>query len=160
MAWLLELSASRPDRPAGRLASRWSAHDANGVLVSGRFALGHALINRESLEEIAQEMAHPRRAGTPSMVVTPNADHVVTLEKNRELREAYSKAAVVTPDGMPVVWASRWLGTPVKERVTGSDLMPRLCEIAAQRGLKSFCLAERQALPSAPRTISRMPTRD
>ena len=108
--------------------------------MSGRFALGHALINRESLEEIAQEVAHLAARGTPSMVVTPNADHVVTLEKNRELREAYSKAALVTPDGMPVVWASKWLGSPVKERVTGSDLMPRLCEIAAQRGLKVFLL--------------------
>lgn len=106
----------------------------------GRFALGHALINRESLEEIAQEVIRLARLGTPSLVVTPNADHVVRLETDSELRQAYAKAALVIPDGMPVVWASRWLGTPVKERVTGSDLMPRLCAMAAQTGLSVFLL--------------------
>jgi N-acetylglucosaminyldiphosphoundecaprenol N-acetyl-beta-D-mannosaminyltransferase len=108
--------------------------------VSGRFALGHALINRESFEEIAQQVVKLAMRGSPALVVTPNADHVVGLETNGELREAYAKAALVTPDGMPVVWASRWLGTPVKERVAGSDLMPRLCEIAAHTGLKIFLL--------------------
>jgi N-acetylglucosaminyldiphosphoundecaprenol N-acetyl-beta-D-mannosaminyltransferase len=111
-----------------------------GVHVSGRFALGHALINRESFEEIAQQVVKLALRGSPALVVTPNADHVVRLETNGELREAYAKAALVTPDGMPVVWASRWLGTPVKERVAGSDLMPRLCEIAAKTGLKVFLL--------------------
>lgn len=108
--------------------------------MSGRFALGHALINRESFEEIAQQVLNLALRPTPALVVTPNADHVVTLERNGELRQAYAKAALVTPDGMPVVWASRWLGSPVRERVTGSDLMPRLCEIAAQTGLKVFFL--------------------
>lgn len=108
--------------------------------MSGRFALGHALINRESFEEIAQQVAKLAMRASPALVVTPNADHVVRLERNEELRQAYAKAALVAPDGMPVVWASRWLGSPVKERVTGSDLMPRLCEIAAEKGLKVFLL--------------------
>lgn len=108
--------------------------------MSGRFALGHALINRESFEEIAQQVVNLARRASPALVVTPNADQVVTLERNGELRQAYAKAALVTADGMPVVWASRWLGSPVKERVTGSDLMPRLCELAAQTGLKVFFL--------------------
>ncbi|MBK6005162.1 WecB/TagA/CpsF family glycosyltransferase [Ramlibacter ginsenosidimutans] len=111
-----------------------------GVHLSGRFALGHALINRESFEDIAQQVVKLALRPSPALVVTPNADHVVRLERNSELREAYAKAALVTPDGMPVVWASRWLGSPVKERVTGSDLMPRLCELAAESGQKVFLL--------------------
>lgn len=114
--------------------------------MSGRFALGHALINRESLEDVAREVVRLARLGTPSLVVTPNADQVINLERNDELRQAYAKAALVTPDGMPVVWASRWLGTPVKERVTGSDLMPRLCDMAAQEGLKVFLLGGREGV--------------
>lgn len=110
------------------------------MLSSGRFALGHALIHRDSLEEVAQEVAQLAARGSPAMVVTPNADHVVNLERDEALRAAYGRADVVVPDGMPVVWASWLLGSPVKERVTGSDLMPRLCAIAAQRGLKIFLL--------------------
>jgi N-acetylglucosaminyldiphosphoundecaprenol N-acetyl-beta-D-mannosaminyltransferase len=111
------------------------------MLVSGRFALGHAMIHRDSLEEVAQEVVQlAAQAPRAVMVVTPNADHVVNLERSEALRAAYARADLVVPDGMPVVWASWLLGTPVKERVTGSDLMPRLCELAAARGLKVFIL--------------------
>jgi N-acetylglucosaminyldiphosphoundecaprenol N-acetyl-beta-D-mannosaminyltransferase len=110
------------------------------MLMSGRFALGHALINRDSLEDVAQEVVQLASRAGPAMVVTPNADQVVNLERDTALQAAYARADLVVPDGMPVVWASRLLGTPAKERVTGSDLMPRLCAIAAQRGLKVFFL--------------------
>ena len=106
--------------------------------MNGRFAMGHALINREGFEEVASEIARLAAGPRPAMVVTPNADHMVMLETNKALQDAYARAALVVPDGMPVVWASRLLRAPVKERVTGSDLMPRLCEIAAQRHLKVF----------------------
>jgi N-acetylglucosaminyldiphosphoundecaprenol N-acetyl-beta-D-mannosaminyltransferase len=110
------------------------------MLVSGRFALGHALIHRHRFRGSAQEVVRLSVRAVPSIVVTPNADQVVNLEGDPALRAAYARAEMVVPDGMPVVWASRLLGTPLKERVTGSDLMPRLCGIAAQRGLKVFLL--------------------
>ena len=116
------------------------------MLLSGRFELGHALIHRDSLEEVAQEVVLLAGRAAPAMVVTPNADQVVNLESNAALRAAYALADLVVPDGMPVVWAARLLGTPVKGRVTGSDLMPRLCEIAAQRGLKVFVLGGREGV--------------
>lgn len=116
------------------------------MLVSGRFALGHALIHRDSLEEVAQEIVRLAARAAPAMVVTPNADQLVNLEHDPALRAAYARADLVVPDGMPVVWASRLLGTPVKERVTGSDLMPRLCEIAAQARLKVFLLGGAQGV--------------
>jgi N-acetylglucosaminyldiphosphoundecaprenol N-acetyl-beta-D-mannosaminyltransferase len=110
------------------------------MLMSGRFALGHALIHRDSLEDVAQEVVQLASRAGPALVVTPNADQVVNLERDKALQAAYARADLVLPDGMPVVWASRLLGTPAKERVTGSDLMPRLCAIAARRGLKVFFL--------------------
>jgi N-acetylglucosaminyldiphosphoundecaprenol N-acetyl-beta-D-mannosaminyltransferase len=116
------------------------------LLATGRFALGHALIHRDSLEEIAEEVVRRAKRGSPTMVVTPNADHVVNLERDAALRAAYARADLVVPDGMPVVWASRMLGTPAKERVTGSDLMPRLCRLAAQHGLKVFLLGGQEAV--------------
>jgi N-acetylglucosaminyldiphosphoundecaprenol N-acetyl-beta-D-mannosaminyltransferase len=107
---------------------------------TGRFALGHALIHRHGFEEAVQEVVQLAARAAPSFVVTPNADQVVNLEENAALRAAYARADLVVPDGMPVIWASRLLGTPLKERVTGADLMPKLCGIAAQRGLKVFLL--------------------
>lgn len=107
---------------------------------SERFALGHARIHRDSFEEVVEQVVALAARPGPSLVVTPNADQVVNLERDAALRAAYDRADLVVADGMPVVWAASLLGTPVKGRVTGADLMPRLCEVAAQRGLKVFLL--------------------
>ena len=75
-----------------------------------------------------------------SYVVTPNVDHVVKLRHDKEFREIYEEASLVVPDGVPLVWSSRILGTPLKERVNGTDLMLEVCEAAAQRGYSVFLL--------------------
>jgi N-acetylglucosaminyldiphosphoundecaprenol N-acetyl-beta-D-mannosaminyltransferase len=61
------------------------------------------------------------------------------------LRERLDKAAIVTADGMSVVWASRLLGKPLKQRVTGIDLFERLVGHAARRGLSVYFLGARDA---------------
>jgi N-acetylglucosaminyldiphosphoundecaprenol N-acetyl-beta-D-mannosaminyltransferase len=74
-------------------------------------------------------------------VVTPNLDHVVMLQRDARLREAYEQAALVLADGWPLVVSSRLLGKPLPERVAGSDLVPALLEHSATRGsLRLFLL--------------------
>ncbi len=64
-------------------------------------------------------------------VVTPNVDHLVMLRESGLLREVYADAHLVLADGWPVVTAARLLGKPLPERVAGSDLVPRLFQLAA-----------------------------
>ena len=73
-------------------------------------------------------------------VVTPNVDHLVRLHKDAEFREVYSRASLVLPDGMPVIWASRLLGRPLKERVAGSDMMLPACKLAAETKARVYFL--------------------
>lgn len=73
-------------------------------------------------------------------VVTPNVDHVVRLRRDALFRQAYAGASMVLADGMPLVWASRWLGRPLKMRVTGADLLPCVCELAASMDKSVFLL--------------------
>lgn len=75
-----------------------------------------------------------------SYVVTPNVDHIVQLETNRELQDVYANAALILTDGKPLLWIAKWYGTPIKEKLSGSDLFPLLCERAAKRGYKMFFL--------------------
>ncbi len=83
--------------------------------------------------------------GTCRFVVTPNIDHVVLLQENSGLRAAYEHAALVLADGWPVVTASRWLGKPLPERVTGSDLVPNVfAQATANKPLSVYLLG---ALP-------------
>ncbi len=76
------------------------------------------------------------RDGRARVVVTPNVDHVVRLDSQPELKRLYSSADYLFADGTPLVLASRLFGTPLPGRVTGSDLLPALCERAQKAGWK------------------------
>lgn len=75
-----------------------------------------------------------------SYVVTANVDHVVRFRRMPLVRHLYEQADLVLADGMPVVWASRFVGRPLPERVAGSDLFPALSARAAKEGLSIFLL--------------------
>jgi len=88
--------------------------------------------------------------GRPRQVATVKVDFVVnTLTwrlkniRHPELIDILRRADLVTADGMPIVWASKLLGVPLKERVTGADLVPRLAEEAAKREKSLFLLGGR-----------------
>lgn len=90
----------------------------------------------EALERIVT-LVHEHQA---HYIVTPNADHMVRLQEDTDFRKVYREAALTVADGMPLIWASKFLGTPLKERITGADLLPRLCQKAAQQGLSVYFL--------------------
>jgi N-acetylglucosaminyldiphosphoundecaprenol N-acetyl-beta-D-mannosaminyltransferase len=56
------------------------------------------------------------------------------------LRSVNRAAAFIVADGMPLVWASRWRKKRLPERITGADLVPGLCQRAAERGYRLFLL--------------------
>lgn len=76
----------------------------------------------------------------PSYVVTPNVDHIVKLEKDMEFREVYDSADLILTDGMPLLWISHLKKNPIKEKVSGSDLFPKVCELAAKKNYSIFLL--------------------
>ncbi|MFT3852376.1 MAG: WecB/TagA/CpsF family glycosyltransferase [Ilumatobacteraceae bacterium] len=94
---------------------------------------------------IADRLPTGRRA----LVVTPNVDHIVHLAHDGDavVDRLVDSAAWVVPDGQPVVWASRLLGTPLAARIAGStvvsELWPRL--LAAGRRVLVVAANERTA---------------
>jgi N-acetylglucosaminyldiphosphoundecaprenol N-acetyl-beta-D-mannosaminyltransferase len=79
-------------------------------------------------------------AAVGGAVFTPNVDHIVTAEKDSRLREAYAAADLALADGQWVVWASRLLGTPLPEKISGSDLVLPLARRAAERNRSIYLL--------------------
>lgn len=65
---------------------------------------------------------------TTPLVVTPNTDILLHYQSwnEGEHRRFFSDAWAILPDGQPIVWASRLLGTPLTERLCGSDLFTEL----------------------------------
>jgi exopolysaccharide biosynthesis WecB/TagA/CpsF family protein len=65
------------------------------------------------------------------LVVTPNVDHLVLLERDSEFAAAYERASLRVADGAPLVLLARLLHTPVPERIAGVDLALGVLEEAA-----------------------------
>lgn len=81
-----------------------------------------------------------------SYVVTPNVDHILRLEDDKEFAEIYENASLRLTDGMPLVWISKMKHTPIKEKVSGSDMFPRVCELAAKKGYSVFLLGAAEGI--------------
>jgi N-acetylglucosaminyldiphosphoundecaprenol N-acetyl-beta-D-mannosaminyltransferase len=101
--------------------------------------LGVPFDNVTATEAVAaiEKMVTSRR---PHYLVTANVDFVVQAQKDVELRRILIDADLVLCDGTPLVWASRFLGNPLPERVAGSDLAPMLFEAAARAKRRVFLL--------------------
>ena len=76
----------------------------------------------------------------PHYIVTANVDFLVQAHRDVELRRILLEADLTLCDGTPLLWASRWLGNALPERVAGSDLAPLLMETAAAKGHRVFFL--------------------
>ncbi|MHB1558418.1 MAG: WecB/TagA/CpsF family glycosyltransferase [Isosphaeraceae bacterium] len=98
-------------------------------------------------------------AGRPSFFITAPTHYAMLTESQPDLRSINERAAFIVADGAPLVWASRRLGTPLPERVAGSDLIYHLCEEAAKRGFRVFLLGgvEGAADEAARRLAERYP---
>ena len=79
-------------------------------------------------------------SGRPHYLATANVDFTVQAMKDPELQRILLDAHLVVCDGMPLVWASKWLGNPLPERVAGSDLVPLLLRVAEEKGYRVFFL--------------------
>jgi N-acetylglucosaminyldiphosphoundecaprenol N-acetyl-beta-D-mannosaminyltransferase len=76
----------------------------------------------------------------PSLVFSFNVDLCMKVQRDAELRSAYRAADMVLVDGTPMMWAARFLGSPLPARVSGSDLLPLFCNVAAREGYRVFLL--------------------
>jgi len=116
-------------------------------------------VDNLTMEETLNAIEELIRQDKNAYVVTPNVDHIVRLERGGELARAYKEADLILTDGKPLVWISKWYGTPIKEKISGSDLFPLLCERASKKGYRMFFLgaAEGVAAKAAENLMKKYP---
>ena len=95
-------------------------------------------ISNITLEEALCDMQRQITAREPGYIVTPNVDHVIEFKNNPEFRKAYHDAFLVLADGVPILWSSKLLKKPLKQKISGSDLVYWLSEYAAQQGYRVY----------------------
>ena len=99
------------------------------------------------------------QSGQAGWVVTPNIDILRRHQNDSSFRCLVAPATQFVADGMPIVWASRILGTPLPERIAGSDLFVSLCEAADRASIPILMIggAARSAEQAAAVLIRRHP---
>ena len=97
-------------------------------------------IDNISMDECIEKIDDLINNGKFNYLVTPNVDHIVKLDKDDEFLKVYNNADLIVTDGMPIIWYSKIIKRPIKEKISGSDLFPKICELSAQKGYKIFLL--------------------
>jgi N-acetylglucosaminyldiphosphoundecaprenol N-acetyl-beta-D-mannosaminyltransferase len=77
-------------------------------------------------------------SGLTNYVCVTGVHGVMECQRDPDLLSIHNSAGMVTPDGMPMVWASRWAGAAGADRVYGPDLMLELCRRSVELGWRSF----------------------
>lgn len=132
---------------------------ATPLLLRQRLDLFGVRIDHVDLTSAVDRIRWFLDSGGAHQVVTVNLDFLYLAEQNATFRLTLNEADLAVPDGMPLVWLSRVLGTPLKGRVTGVELMHECCRIAAKSDVGVFFLggAPEVAALAAARAEERYP---
>jgi N-acetylglucosaminyldiphosphoundecaprenol N-acetyl-beta-D-mannosaminyltransferase len=96
--------------------------------------------NNVTMDEAVRIIEEKIEDGGCHQVATANVDFLLHAIHDPELQNILCSCSLVVPDGMPILWSARLMGSRLKERVCGIDLVPRLAELAARRGYSIYLL--------------------
>jgi N-acetylglucosaminyldiphosphoundecaprenol N-acetyl-beta-D-mannosaminyltransferase len=91
-------------------------------------------------ETLSKLKAHLKSGDRPLHVITANPEIIMMAQQNETIYNLLHTVDLVTPDGIGAVWASKYYGTALQERVTGIELSSALIERAARLGLGVYLL--------------------
>lgn len=124
--------------------NRWKFYDDLGILLgtvlhilrgsSGEWAQTLKLVSNQSKVSILNvsidnlsmtELLQQLKSG---VVLTPNVDHLMKVQADSEFYRTYTQADYRVCDSQILMYASRFLGTPLREKISGSDFFPAFCQ--------------------------------
>ncbi|MCW6005518.1 WecB/TagA/CpsF family glycosyltransferase [Micromonospora sp. CPCC 205371] len=115
--------------------------------MSERIVLDGIEIDALTEDEVVARVREALDRGEGGRIVTPNVDILRRAGTDPEVRDYLDDATVVVADGAPLVWASKLAGTPLPERVAGSDLIWSLSAGLGQDGRSVYVLGGEPADP-------------
>ena len=105
-----------------------------------RISIDNLSIDNITISVCVEKIVRGATNGEGGWVVTPNADISRQAYRDLAVSQLIAQADMVVADGMPLVWASRIQGTPLRERVCGSDLVWAVADACVNKGLSIFLI--------------------
>ncbi|MGE7588921.1 WecB/TagA/CpsF family glycosyltransferase [Peribacillus sp. NPDC101480] len=111
-----------------------------------------------NMDEFMNGMIYPRLMNQEkTFVVTANPEIVEYANEHQDYKDIILSADYITPDGVGIIMASKWLNQPLQERITGFDLMNELFRVADERALKVYMLgAEENVIEAAAQKVKEL----
>ncbi|MBO5468869.1 MAG: WecB/TagA/CpsF family glycosyltransferase [Lachnospiraceae bacterium] len=103
-------------------------------------------VNNVNMDETIQAIEDMIASEKKSYIVAINVDVVIKIENDSYLKEITDKADMVLVDGKPLEWIAKWHNRPIKAKISGSDLVPILCERAAKKGYSIFIIGGKEGI--------------
>ena len=129
------LLAAEPDETPAKTEATWRTTSTARTKILG--VPVDAIAYDQWMEQIRQWVRHSRH---PHHVCTVNPEFIILARQDPIFFNILNRADLCVPDGVGLLWASRILGSPIAERVTGSDGVPVIAAHAAQHGWRIFFL--------------------
>ncbi len=103
-------------------------------------------INNMDMDETIDAIETMLDGEGKNYIVPINVDVVMKIENDSYLKEIIDNADLVLIDGKPLVWISNWYNKPIKAKISGSDLVPLLCERSLKKGYTIFLIGGRDGI--------------
>ncbi len=118
------------------------------------YVMGYPFIDAtmDELEDYIKERISEKER---TFLITANPEGVMKARQNEAFSKVMLEAEGITPDGSGIILAAKLLGTPLKERLTGVDLVERLFARAEKEGWSFYFLGTKQeVLEEAIQTVA------
>lgn len=106
----------------------------------------NTFVNNVTMDETIEQIEMLIQSRKKSYIVAINTDVVIKIEQDPYLKKIADEADMVLVDGKPLIWISKWYKRPIKEKISGSDLVPTLMKVAADKGYTVFIIGGKEGV--------------
>ena len=106
-----------------------------------------------TMDELFSDWEAVIQQGQKAQVCITPVNSILAARATARVQTIYKNADYVLCDGVPVKWASEFLGTPIKQRITGLDVLPRVFPFALKNDFSIFLLG---ASPGVAETLKQV----
>jgi N-acetylglucosaminyldiphosphoundecaprenol N-acetyl-beta-D-mannosaminyltransferase len=97
-------------------------------------------VSSMGMQDTVNYLAEAIRSRQPNQVITVNPIMIMSGLEDPSYMRVMQEAELLVPDGTGVVWAASFIGKPVKERVTGIELIHELMDRGQREGWRVYLL--------------------
>lgn len=111
---------------------------------SQRINISNLSVDNLSLSQTISAIEEMIASKKPHQHVVVNMNKLLQAHNNDEFADIIKDCDIINADGISVIWLSKVLGTPLKERITGIDLMNQLIRLSEDKGYSVYFLGAKE----------------